>query len=134
MKPKNLMKIRVVTPTLVVLKESVLKITAVSMDGSFTLLPRHVDVIAALKPGIIAYTRENGEEAYVAVHEGLLVKQREDVNVSTFNAVQSDDLGEMQQIFDAEMSSLDEVQRKSRSALAMLEGGIVKKFKETLNE
>ena len=44
------MRIRILTPTEVALEEAASKVVAESLDGSFCLLPRHLDYAAALVP------------------------------------------------------------------------------------
>jgi len=47
--------------------------------ASFGLLPRRLDCVAALAPGILIYEDEAEGEVYVAVDDGVLVKTGLDV-------------------------------------------------------
>ncbi len=96
-------------------------------DGSFGILPKHIDFVAALVPGILSFESTNGEE-FLAVDEGVLVKLASDVLVSTRNAVQSKDLGMLKEIVEREFLTINERERKTRSILARLEADFAKKF------
>ncbi|NMC75543.1 MAG: F0F1 ATP synthase subunit epsilon, partial [Geobacteraceae bacterium] len=45
------MKLTVLLPTGVLVDQEVTKVTAEAENGSFCLLPRHIDFLAALVPG-----------------------------------------------------------------------------------
>lgn len=51
-------------------------------NGSFGLLPRHIDVVTALVPGILAYVDGNGRQHLVGIDEGILVKCGDEVRVA----------------------------------------------------
>ena len=58
------------------------RIVAESAGGSFGLLPRRLDCVAALVPGILVYETPARGEVFVAVDEGVLVKSGRNVLVS----------------------------------------------------
>ena len=66
-------------------------------NGFYSLLPRHVDFLAALAPGILSWTTPEGREEFAAVDEGVLVKYGPEVLVSTGNAVGGVDLGQLRE-------------------------------------
>lgn len=49
------MRLRVLLPTEVLLDLDVIQINAEAEDGAFSLLPRHLDWVTALAPGILSY-------------------------------------------------------------------------------
>ena len=122
------MRLQLSMPTHVVIDEDVTKIIAEAENGSFCLLPRHVDFLASLVPGLLSFTRTNGEEQFVAVDAGLLVKRADIVNVSTRQAVFGGDLGELRRRVSEEFVSLDERQRAYQSAVANLEAHFLRGF------
>ncbi|MFO7539382.1 MAG: F0F1 ATP synthase subunit epsilon [Chloroflexota bacterium] len=124
------MQLKVLLPTQVLLEEEVAKVTAEAENGSFSLLPRHIDFVAALVPGLFSFETEAGEETFLAIDEGTLVKCGREVLVSTRNAVRGRDLGQLQQVIEEQFSILDERERKTRSALARLEADLVRRFME----
>lgn len=85
-------RLKVLLPTRVLVDEEVAKVVAEAQDGSFGMLPRHIDFVSALVPGILLYVTGGGEERYLGMDEGILVKYGREVLVSTRNAVPGDDL------------------------------------------
>ena len=125
------MRLKVVLPMRIFLDQEVTKVIAEAANGSFCLLPKHIDFVAALVAGIISFESEKGEE-YLAVDEGVLVKCASEVRVSTRRAVRSKDLGELKQIVKQEFRTLDERERKTRSILAKLEADFAKSLFEKM--
>jgi F-type H+-transporting ATPase subunit epsilon len=122
------MRLRILLPTQVLLDEKVSKIIAEAHNGSFGILPRHIDFVAALVPGIVAYYPEGGAEAFVGIDEGILVKRGQNVMVSTGRAVAGEELASLRQVVEEKFLELDEHERMARSALARLEAGVVRRF------
>jgi F-type H+-transporting ATPase subunit epsilon len=111
-------------------EEPVGKVSARGPDGAFTLLPRHVDLVSPLVPGLLSWVTDKGEEVYAAVDEGLLVKSGDEVLVSTRNGAVGPELGELRRTVEEEFSRLDETERRSRSAVNRLEASFVRRFLE----
>jgi len=124
------MKFKVLLPTTIFLDEEVTKVIAEAENGSFCLLPRHIDFVTALVPGILSFESAHGKEEFLAVDEGILVKHGEDVLVSTRYAIRSSDLKVLQQTVEKQFLFLDDREKKARSALAKLEANIVRRFVE----
>jgi F-type H+-transporting ATPase subunit epsilon len=124
------MKIKVLLPTEVMVEQKVTKIVAEGQNGSFCLLPHHIDFVSALVPGILSFTLESGEEVFLAVDEGILVKCGSEVLVSTLNAVQDKNLNNLKQTVEEKFRTLDEREKLTRSALAKFESSMVRRFRE----
>jgi len=124
------MRLELLLPTHVLIDREVERIVAEAADGHFGILPRHADMATALVPGILLYTPEGGQEAFVGVDEGVLVKCGETVTVSVLNAVEGDDLATLRATVRARYIELDEHARTAKSALARLEAGVVRRFIE----
>ncbi|MBN2409334.1 MAG: F0F1 ATP synthase subunit epsilon [Candidatus Aminicenantes bacterium] len=123
------MNLRVYLPTRIFLDVEVTKIKAEAENGSFTLLPRHLDWVAALVPGILSY--ESGEtEEFLAVDGGILVKSGPRVTVSTRNAIPGKNLGSLRQAIEETFRMLDERERQARSVLARFEADFIRRFVE----
>ena len=123
------MNLKVLIPQGILLDEEVSKVSAQAENGSFTLLPRHIDFVTSLVQGILSYHSE-GEENFLAVNEGILVKCGPEVTVSTRNAIQGEKLGELQQAIQEKFKNEDEQEKKARSALARLESDFIRRFME----
>ncbi len=129
-RPNDRMRLRILLPTEILVDESVRKINADGLHGNFTLLPRHVDGLSALVPGLLSYHTMNGEERFAAVDGGLLIKQGDEVRVPTRRAVLSADLGQLRRLIAEEFLAIDERERHARSAVARLEVDFVRRLME----
>lgn len=124
------MRLQILLPTEVLVDEEVGKIVAEAENGFFCLLPRHIDFVTALVPGVLCFCFKEGEENFAAVDEGVLVKRGREVFVSTFNGVRGSDLRQLQTLVEERFLALNEHERKVRSALARLEAGTLRGFFE----
>jgi len=105
------------------------RLIAETRQGSFGIYPQRLDCVAALEPGILSYeTAGSPGERYIAVDQGILVKQAREVLVSVRNAVGGADLGELHARVRSQFLELDEQERIMRSTLAKLESGFVRGF------
>jgi F-type H+-transporting ATPase subunit epsilon len=124
------MRLRVLLPTEVLVDEEASKVIAEAQNGSFCLLPAHIDFVAALVPGLLSFEDESGEEVYLAVDGGVLVKEGQTVWVSTRNAVRGEELGRLRQTIEDTFTVLDDREKTARSAMAKIEAGFVRRFLE----
>lgn len=126
------MKLEILSPSRVELREEeVSKVVAEGREGSFGVLPRHVDYVSALVPGILAYVRAaDEEERILAVDRGILVKVGDRIVVSVRDAVTGDDLRTLRATVDERFRTLDEKERQARSAMATLEARFLRRFVE----
>ena len=63
-------------------KTDVARIIAETDAGSLGVLPRRLDFVTTLRPGIMTFQVNGENETYVAVDEGVLVKTGAEVLVS----------------------------------------------------
>lgn len=123
------MNLKVYLPRRIFLNVEVSRVSVEAENGSFTLLPRHVDWVASLVPGILSY-EAGGKEEFLAVDEGVLVKCGPDVMVSTRNAIMGEKLGSLRQSIEEKFRELDEREKKARSVLARFEADFIRRFME----
>ena len=109
--------------------DKVNKVVAEGLEGYFTLLPKHIDYVAVLVPGILT-VESAGAENLFAVDHGTLVKQGGTVRIATRNCVQGTDITSLSAIVDQEFQELDDMERKVRTALTGLEHAMIRKFAE----
>ena len=124
------MRLKVLLPTEIFIDQDVGKVTAEAENGSFCLLPRHADFVAALVPGILSFEPAEGGEEFVAVNEGILVKRGREVLVSTESAARGPELGVLRRRIEEEFRVLGERERTARSAAARIEADLVRRFIE----
>ncbi|MHB8763154.1 MAG: F0F1 ATP synthase subunit epsilon [Deferrisomatales bacterium] len=123
------MRLRVLEPFRVFAeKTGVTRIVADTREGSFGLLPRRLDCVAALVPGILLYETEAEGEVFVAVAEGILVKTGPEVLVSVRRALGGADLAQLRDAVEHEFRKLDQHEQRVRSVMAKLETGFVRRF------
>jgi F-type H+-transporting ATPase subunit epsilon len=124
------MNLKVLLPSRIFLDlERVSRIVAETREGSFGLLPHRLDCVAALVPGILAYTLGD-DTAYLAVDQGVLVKSGADVMVSVRQAIQGTTLSELHETVKREYLSLDRQERDVRAAVARMESALLGRFAE----
>lgn len=120
----------ILLPAEVFFDREVAKVVAEAENGSFCLLPRHVDFVAALVPGLLRIFAADGTEEFYAVDEGILVKNKDDITVSTRSAVRVPDLGQARRVVEEKLKTLDDREKSARTAAARLEADLVRRFME----
>jgi F-type H+-transporting ATPase subunit epsilon len=124
------MNLKILLPAEIFLNEEVTKVVAEAENGFFCLMSQHVDFTASLVPGIFSYSTDSGEEAYLAVDIGTLVKKGSDILVSTRNAFRSPELGHLKEVVVAQFREIDEREKRARTAAAKLEVDLLRRFME----
>lgn len=130
----NLMRLRILLPYEKLSENTEIKrIVAETQSGSFGILPRRLDCVAALSPGILTYEAKSGEETFVAIDEGVLVKTGLDVVVSVHNAVSGTDLSKLRQLVEEQFLQLSEEQTNVKSILKKMESSFITSLAELHN-
>jgi F-type H+-transporting ATPase subunit epsilon len=124
------MRLKLLLPREIVIDEPALRVSVEAGEGSVTLLPRHIDYVTALVPGLLSFVNAAGDEEFLAVDAGILVKCRDEVMVSARNAIRGPDLGSLREAVRQEFEKVGERERMSRDALARLEADFIRRFIE----
>ena len=124
------MKFSVLLPEQIFLKQKIRKLCAEGPDGGFCLLPRHIDFVSSLVPGLLSYVTLEGQEEFIAVDRGMLIKCGEEVLVSTRQAARGPELETLKRTVEKKYKVLDERERQARTATDKLEAGLVRRFME----
>jgi F-type H+-transporting ATPase subunit epsilon len=124
------MHLKLLLPSETLIDADVGRIIAEAENGSFCLLPRHVDFVTALVPGLFHYVTPAGEEHFLAVAEGSLVKCGAEVLVSVLDAVPGDRLETLHEVVEQRFKHLSEQEKTARSALSRLEASVIRRFVE----
>ena len=133
--PQTRMNLKVLLPFQVFAeKAGVSRIVAETREGAFGLLPRRLDCVAALVPGILIYETESDGEVFVAVDAGVLVKTGPDVLVSVHRALGGTDLGQLRDAVAQEFLALSRHEQNVRSVMAKLESGFLRRFEAFRHE
>ncbi len=109
-------------------RTGVTRIVAETRNGSLGLLPRRLDCVAALKPGILVYATAAEGEVVTAVDEGVLVKTGADVLVCVRRAIAGADLGTLRAAVETEFLTLDDTERALGRVISKLEAGFLHRF------
>lgn len=84
--------LKVITPARIVFEEEIISITAPSVEGEMTVLPRHENFFTVLKEGIITIRREKGDDEYLAIGGGYFETNGEQITVLVSKAYNQDEL------------------------------------------
>lgn len=76
----GVLHLRVITPSKIVLEEDISSITAPSVEGEITILPRHTRLFSLLKEGVVTIRKKNDEEL-LSIGGGYLQTNGSEVNV-----------------------------------------------------
>lgn len=124
------MQLTILLPSHVLLDAAVTKIIAQAPNGAFALLPRHIDMVSSLVPGLVSFTGKESIEHFAGTDEGILVKCGQQVTIATRQAILSDNLEQLREQVHDMFVDLGQRERTARSALARLEAGVVRRFVE----
>ncbi len=123
------MQLKILLPDRVFADEAkIARIVFVTPGGSFGLLPRRADCVAAIVPGLFAYQAEGADEVTVALDEGVLVKAGGNVLVSVRRAIAGSDIEQLEHSIAAQFLTLSDLQQAQRRVSAQLESGFIKRF------
>lgn len=123
------MQLKILLPDRVFADEAkVARIVFTTPGGSFGLLPRRADCVAAIVPGLFAYQAEGADEVTVALDEGVLVKAGGNVLISVRRAIAGSNIEQLQHSIATEFLTLSDLQQAQRRVSAQLESGFIKRF------
>jgi F-type H+-transporting ATPase subunit epsilon len=115
-------------------KTDVTRIVVETDAGSFGFLPNRLDCVAALVPGILTFETGSGEEAYMAIDGGVLIKADTNVLISVRNVIEGRDLATLREVVQKEFLNIDLQEHRVRQAMAKMESGFVRRFAEFFHE
>jgi F-type H+-transporting ATPase subunit epsilon len=123
------MTVRVLLPHReLAMHDDVIRLVADTTAGSHGLLPRRLDVIMVLRPGILTIDTESTGVQYVAVDAGTLVKVGAEVLVSVRRAREGSDLAALRDAVRAEYLAESTEEHDLRAVMSKLETGLLKRF------
>ncbi len=124
------MRLELITPTDVCIDTDVHRLVAEAPDGFFGVLPNHGDFVTDLVPGILVFEPENGQERFVALHSGTLVKCGAHVRAAVQEAIEGNDLDWLREQVETQFRKQDEDERAARAAMAVLEASMIRRFRD----
>ena len=90
------MKLRVLTPTEVVLEDDVVHVSVEDPTGSLGFRAGHAPLVTPLVRGILTARSADGRERYVALDGGVAIVGNDVVEIASRQAVESDDLDHLE--------------------------------------
>jgi len=120
------MRFTVRVPTEILFTEEVTGIKAEAPNGWFGILPKHVDYVTVLVPGVMTLVLVTGEEEYLAIDQGILVKCGPEVSVSTRAAVRGTNLEKLKRDVARQFEAESEREKKNLAFEAKLEADLVR--------
>ncbi|MEH1853121.1 MAG: F0F1 ATP synthase subunit epsilon [Nostoc sp.] len=128
--PSSEMRLKVVLPTKILMETAAIKVIAEAENGIFCLLPRHIDFVATLIPSLLSFVPPQGQEQFLAIDQGILIKYGDEITVATQNAVPGGDLEILRKTVEEEFHLIDEREKTARSVLENLEINTIRHFIE----
>lgn len=123
------MRFVVTTPIRREIDDEAERIRGESTLGAFTILPRHIDFVAALTIGLLSYTPASDGEIMLAVDGGTVVKRGEEVRVSTTRLVRGE-LGELREAIDRSFIEQRQHESGARNAMERIEADFIRRYVE----
>ena len=118
-----------IIPSKSILNQEADKITAPGSEGFFQILPRHIDFVSSLVPGILSIF--HGESIlYYAIDRGFLVKKESKVYIVCLKAIAGLDLETLSQTVEDNYRQLGEKEKKINTVLRKLEADTLRRFLE----
>lgn len=122
------MNLRVLLPEKICWQGEVKKVIGEAYDGFFCLLPGHVDFVTIMIPGIFFALTDTQRDIYIAINEGILIKTKDQVTLSTGSAIIGDNLGSLKKQVEDNFMKINQQERGARNALQKLEADFVRRF------
>lgn len=123
------MRLRVFTPTEVVLETDAQHVTVEDPTGSLGIRPGHAPLVTPLVKGILQARTEEGDR-YAAVNGGVMVVTGDRVDVVTRQAVAGDDLAHLEEDVLGSFFEVSEQEKKNHVAFERLRVDFMKRMLE----
>ncbi len=85
-------ELKVITPSKLVFTEEVVSVTAPTVEGEITVLPRHENFFTLLKEGIVTIRREKKDDEYLAIGGGYFETNGKQITILVSKAYNQDEL------------------------------------------
>jgi F-type H+-transporting ATPase subunit epsilon len=84
---RSILNLRIYTPQKLFLEETITRLKVQEKDCNYTIFPRHIDYLSCFNRSTIVFRKLSGEEGYVWLNQGVLVKCGREVQISVFSAI-----------------------------------------------
>ena len=123
------MKVKIILPNRTLSESEIDKATVPGTEGYFQILPRHIDFVSSVKPGIL--TLFSGERReYYAVHYGMLVKKGAELHIACLYGIIGDSLEDLSQTLAEHIRERKEYEEEIKAILTKMEAETLRRFIE----
>ena len=102
------------------------RIKAEAPNGWFGMLPKHVDFVTVLLPGVLTFVPSGRDAEYLAIDQGIMVKCGPEVSISTRVAVRGTSLEQLKRDVEARFVAEEERKKKTLASELKLEADLVR--------
>ncbi|AMN47996.1 ATPase [Steroidobacter denitrificans] len=122
------MQVYVRLPARILFEGPATRLVATAANGSFGILPNHIDFVTALVPSVLLVTPLDAPEQVFGIDEGLLLKKGHTVEIAVRRGVHGADLESLRETVGERFAGMEDEERASRAALSRLEADMVRRF------
>ncbi|MFH0809149.1 MAG: F0F1 ATP synthase subunit epsilon [Pseudomonadota bacterium] len=122
------LRLRVITPTEVVLDDDVVSVVAEDASGAFGIWARHEVMAAVLVPGIMRCRTAAGKTMFIAVDRGVLEKEGGLLRVAVRRAVVSEDYRQLEDLLRRRLAQTEESEAAARDAFSRLSLSVMQRL------
>ena len=129
----NILNLRIYTPEKLFLEKEIIKITLNGKEGSFSILPKHVDYISSFSDCVMCYTDIFRNVNFLATNQGIITKVGRNIEISTFHVIVGNSLIELKNNINELSKRSGELMNKNlelNDDLKKIEFSILKKIME----
>ena len=122
------MRLRITTPIgLVIDADDVRQVRAEDATGAFGIRPGHTELVTKLAVSVLSWRDGQGRDHHAAIRGGvLLVRDGQQIDVATREAVVSDNLDELSHAVVARLRHAADAEAKARTHAAQLHASVVR--------
>jgi F-type H+-transporting ATPase subunit epsilon len=102
--------------------------------GAMGLLPQRLDCVAVMVPGILSYQSAQGDEHFMALDQGVLVKTGPLVQVSVRRAIGGRNLEELHSAVAEQFHHINAQEQTLRAVMTRLDSGLLQRFAEMTHD
>mgnify|MGYP005850197521 CR=1 FL=1 len=134
------MKFMIMTPEKIVDELEISRLSAVGLEGSFVILPGHIDLLSMLKQCIVTIQDEASAYRVYAADGGVLTKEGDTVRISSpfvvrgEEAVSEDPEEGLAVVIEKSLEKLEKESSHLRSGSIQLETDLVRRMVELRGE
>lgn len=123
--------LKVYTPNKLIISEIITKLRVDGKEGSFTILPAHIDYITSFDNSIISFINIENKQLFLATNQGILTKVGKNVQISVFNIEMSNTLDELKSIIKTKRDNFQkdmEIEKNINNNLKSIEFAMFNKI------